>query len=380
MIYERLVLMRDLLAKDGSIYVHCDWRVQPHLRHILDEIFGSDRFLCQIVWKRSSIRKAASNKWLSVDDMMLISTKSEKYIFNTIYLPYSEEYKKRFNQEDKHGKFYWIDIGTYSQERLESLKREGRVRFPENPSANPRIKHYLHEGKGVQPDNVWTDIVSINSQAIEATGYATQKPETLLERIIKASSNEGDLVADFFCGSGTTAAVAEKLNRKWIATDLGKFAIHTTRKRMIQVQRELKESGKSFRAFEVLNLGRYERQAYLNVGGRGRQKEAALAQKEHEFRELILRAYKAQPIEGENFFHGRNTGRLVIIGPINLPVGRLFVEEIITECRKRGAKRVDVLAFEFEMGLFPAILDEAKGKGIDLTPKQIHQKYSINAL
>ena len=98
--------------------------------------------------------------------------------------------------------------------------------------------------------------------------YPTQKPEALLERIIKASSNEGDLVADFFCGSGTTAAVAEKLNRKWIATDLGKFAIHTTRKRLIGVQREMKTADKTFRAFEVLNLGRYERQAYLNIGGR----------------------------------------------------------------------------------------------------------------
>jgi len=167
--------------------------------------------------------------------------------------------------------------------------------------------------------------------------------------------------------------VAEKLGRKWICTDLGKFAIHTTRKRLIQVQRELKESGKPFRAFEVLNLGRYERQAYLNVGGRltGTQKEQALAQKEREFRDLILRAYRAQPLEDASFFHGKNAGRLVVVGPINLPVGRLFVEEVITECRKRGASRVDVLAFEFEMGLFPAVLDEAKGKGIDLAPKYI---------
>jgi site-specific DNA-methyltransferase (adenine-specific)/adenine-specific DNA-methyltransferase len=226
--------------------------------------------------------------------------------------------------------------------------------------------------EGVVVDDVWS-LDKINNSAKEALGYPTQKPEVLLKRIIKASSNEDDLVADFFCGSGTTAAVAEKLGRKWIATDLGKFAIHTTRKRLIQVQRELKESGKPFRAFEVLNLGRYERQAYLNVGGRltGKQKEQALAQKEREFRDLILRAYKAQPLEGESFFHGKNAGRLVVVGPINLPVGRLFVEEVITECRKRGASRADVLAFEFEMGLFPASLDEARGKGIDLAPKYI---------
>ncbi|MGB8376993.1 MAG: DNA methyltransferase, partial [Rhodanobacteraceae bacterium] len=203
--------------------------------------------------------------------------------------------------------------------------------------------------------------------------YRTQKPEALVRRIVEASSNEGDLVADFFTGSGTIAAVAEKLGRKWIATDLGKFAIHTTRKRLIGVQRELSATEKGFRAFEVLNLGRYERQAYLNVGGRltPEQREAALQTKEREFRELILRAYKGEALPNDGFFDGRLGARLVVIGPINLPVGRLFVEEVITECRKRGATRCDVLAFEFEMGLFPAVLDEAKAKGIDLTPKYI---------
>ena len=209
--------------------------------------------------------------------------------------------------------------------------------------------------------------------ALERVDYPTQKPEELLERIIQASSNPDDLVADFFGGSGTTAAVAEKLSRKWITTDLGKFAIHTTRKRLIEVQRELKAAGKPFRAFEVLNLGRYERQAYLNVGGRlsAKKKEQALARKEQQFRDLILKAYRAEPLPDAGFFHGKSGGRLVVVGPINLPVGRLFVEEVITECRKRGASRVDVLAFEFEMGLFPAVLDEAKHKGIDLAPKTI---------
>jgi len=227
--------------------------------------------------------------------------------------------------------------------------------------------------KGMPIQNLWTDISEINSQAVERMDYPTQKPEALLERIIEASSNPNDLVADFFGGSGTTAAVAEKLGRKWIATDLGKFGIHTTRKRLIQVQRELKSGGKPFRAFEVLNLGRYERQVYLNVAGRltGKKKEQALARKEQEFRDLILKAYRAEPLADTAFFHGKTGGRLVVVGPINLPVGRLFVEEVITECRKRGASRVDVLAFEFEMGLFPAVLEEAKHKGIDLAPKTI---------
>ena len=371
MIYERLILMRDLLAEDGSIYVHCDWRVNHYLRSILEDIFG--HFLCQIVWKRSSIRKAASKKFLSVDDLILIYHKSNQYIFNSVYLPYSEDYKKRFNQEDEHGKYYWIDIGTYSQERLEKLKSMGRVRFPDNPNANPRIKHYLHEGKGVQPDNIWTDIIPINSQAKEATGYATQKPESLLERIINASSNEGDLVADFFCGSGTTAAVAEKLRRKWIATDLGKFAIHTTRKRMIGVQRQRKADGEDYRAFEILNLGKYERQHYIGVNPNLREEEQQqqLKEKEAAFIDLIIRAYAAEKIDNFAVFQGVKAGRLVAVGPVNLPVTRLFIEELILECRKHHITRVDVLGFEFEMGLFPNLLNEAKDKGIDLAAKYI---------
>jgi site-specific DNA-methyltransferase (adenine-specific)/adenine-specific DNA-methyltransferase len=237
----------------------------------------------------------------------------------------------------------------------------------------PATKLYLDESQGALVGTVWTEFSAVQASATERVDYPTQKPEALLERIIRASSNDGDLVADFFSGSGTTAAVAERLGRKWIATDLGKFAVHTTRKRMIRVQRDLRESGHPFRAFEVLNLGRYQREAYLAVGGRltGKNRELALAAKEHEFRNLILRAYRAEALAGDAFFHGKQSGRLVVVGPINLPVGRLFVEEVITECRKRGASRVDVLAFEFEMGLFPAVLEEAKSKGIELTPKHI---------
>ena len=137
------------------------------------------------------------------------------------------------------------------------------------------------------------------------------------------------------------------------------------------MQRELKTAGKPFRAFEVLNLGRCERQAYLNVSANlsAKKKAGALARKEREFRDLILKAYRAEPLPDAGFFHGKNGGRLVVVGPMNLPVGRLFVEEVITECRKRGASRADVL--EFEMGRFPAVLDEAKHKGIDLAPKSI---------
>lgn len=375
MIYERLILMRDLMHSEGSIYVHCDWRVNSFVRIVLDEVFGSGYYRNEVRWKRQPPRgaKAISRQYAKSSDTIVYYSRSPNYCWNPQFKDYSAEYiKSKFTHKDKAGRVYRIDnIGDYSETSIAEFRTQGKIY--DYPSGKIGLIRYLDEAKGEAITDMWIDISEVNSQAIEDTGYATQKPAELLERILKASSNEGDLVADFFCGSGTTAAVAEKLGRKWIATDLGKFGIHTTRKRLIQVQRELKAGGKPFRAFEVLNLGRYERQAYLNISGNlsAKKKAEALVRKEQEFRDLILKAYKATPSESGGFFHGTAGNRLVVIGPINLPVGRLFVEEVITECRKRGASRVDVLAFEFEMGLFPAVLEEAKNKGIDLSPKTI---------
>ncbi|HYN62224.1 MAG TPA: DNA methyltransferase [Rubrivivax sp.] len=401
MIYERLILMRDLLAEDGSIYVHCDWRVNSWVRAAMSEVFGADSFVNQICWRRTTAHgdaKQGAKHFDTVDDTILFYAREDgRKTWNTQYVPFSEDQiEQQYNKFDDTGRRYRLVTPTASKPGGDTLYEWNGVRPPQgrywaysrskmaefdaanklyySNTGQPYIKYFLDERPGVAASTIWADML-LAPTAKERVAYPTQKPEVLLERIIKASSNEGDLVADFFVGSGTTAAVAEKLGRKWITTDLGKFGIHTTRKRLIGVQRQQQAAGKPFRAFEVLNLGRYERQAYLHIGGRltAPQKEAALAQKEREFRELILRAYKAQPLpEGAGgFFHGAHNGRLVVVGPINLPVGRLFVEEVIVECRKRGASRVDLLAFEFEMGLFPAVLDEARGKGIELTPKHI---------
>jgi adenine-specific DNA-methyltransferase len=383
MIYERLILMRDLMHNEGSIYVHCDWRVNSYLRLVLDEVFGADFQLNQIVWRRSTPTggKTKSKMFPRDYDLIISFKKNEVNIFNNTWLPYSQDYIDNFfTHKDADGR-RWASqtLGDYSAASIAEFERNGRIFVTKNGSK--RLKYYLDEAKGILADDVWSDIRNVRQEEVRNLGkgitenldYPTQKPEALLERILQSSSNEGDLVADFFCGSGTTAAVAEKLGRKWIAADLGKFGVHTTRKRLIGVQRELKAEGKPFRAFEVLNLGRYERQAYLNVSARlsAKKKAEALAKKERDFRELILKAYRAEPLPDAGFFHGKNGSRLVVVAPINLPVGRLFVEEVITECRKRGATRVDLLAFEFEMGLFPAVLEEAKQKGIDLSPKTI---------
>ncbi|MGH8547816.1 MAG: site-specific DNA-methyltransferase [Methylococcales bacterium] len=399
MIYERLVLMRDLLAEEGSIYVHCDWRVNGYMRAVLNEIYGTDNFANQLCWRRTTAHgdaKQGAKHFDTVDDTILFFAKDDgRKIWNTQYVPFSDEQiEQQYNKFDENGRRFRLVTPTaakpggdtsyewkgvtppkgrfwaYSIAKMEEFDRDGRLYY--SNTGQPYIKYFLDERPGVAASTIWHDML-LAPTAKERVAYPTQKPEALLERIIQASSNEGDLIADFFCGSGTTAAVAEKLGRKWIATDLGKFAIHTTRKRLIGVQRQLKEQGRDYRAFEILNLGKYERQHYIGVNPdlREEQKQQQLAAKEAAFLALILRAYRAEKVENFAGFHGKKAGRLVTVGPLNMPVTRLFVEEIILECRKKYITRVDILGFEFEMGLFPNVLDEARGKGIDIAPKYI---------
>jgi hypothetical protein len=206
----------------------------------------------------------------------------------------------------------------------------------------------------------------------------------LLTRIITASTRPGDLVADLFCGSGTTLAVAEKLGRKWIGCDLGRFAIHTARKRLIGVQRELKAAQKPYRSFEILNLGKYERQYFAGIDPTLPEKErAALSvQKEEHYVTLILMAYKAERVFQSPPFHGRKGNTFVVVGPLDAPVTRYQIEEAVDACRKLKASRLDVLGFEFEMGVSPHCVDEAKAKGVSLAiryiPKEVFDKRAVD--
>ena len=376
MIYERLFLMRDLLADDGSIYVHCDWRVSGYMRLVLDEVFEKGNFRNEITWKRDAAGKGAKGKsaqWPRNSDTILFYTKTETWDFEQAYTYLSEEQKSAYRYSDSEGRFYKaVQLGDYSQKSIEQMEEQGLIHV--SLSGKQYKKYYLDEAKSMI-DCIWTDIAGFGTRtaSVEITGYTTQKPEALLRRIIEASSNEGDLVADFFCGSGTTAAVAETLNRKWIVSDLGKFAIHTTRKRMIGVQRALKANARNYRAFAILNLGKYERQHYIGVNPNlnEEQQRRQLEKKSRDYQRLILRAYAAQSVEQSGVFHGQKAGRMVAIGPINLPVTRLFVQEVVDECLRKKIARADILAFEFEMGLFPQSLDTAKERGVDLAPKYI---------
>jgi len=365
MIYERLMLMRDLLAEDGSIYVHCDWRVTGFLRMVMDEIFGKDKLIGEIIWKHQIMGGAHGRRLPKAHETILWFKKSDAFKINEespeVRVPFSD-YVRDTMQQDSEGR--WFYTRRRMSRKATDAERESKahtVTYVEDPE------------KGTLASDVWDDFPSYQPKPIDNTKYPTQKPNELLERVIGSGTGKGDLVADFFCGSGTTAAVAEKLGRKWIVADLGKFSIHTTRKRMIGVQRQLKAEGKGYRAFEILNLGKYERQHYIGVNPNLREAEQQkqLEEKEAAFVDLILRAYRAERTEGFTTFHGKRAGRLVSVGPINMPVTRLFVEEVILECRKKHISRVDILGFEFEMGLFPNVLDEARAKGIDIAPKYI---------
>jgi DNA modification methylase len=412
MIYERLVLIKDLLTEDGSIYVHCDWRVNSYIRLVLDEVFGVDNFRNDITWVRSTNPKGSqhvSQKYDVFTDTLFFYAKSDKTKLNIerIRAPLSdEELEDKYRYSDEKGRYYdgpvvrSMSMGPrptmvyeykgYTppicgwrivREKLENLDSNGDLGWTSN--GKPFRKLRPEDDKGKPVGSFWNDISLLNSQAEERLGYPTQKPEELMERLVVASSDKDDLVADFFCGSGTIPSTAEKLGRKWIGADLGKFAIHTTRKRMIEVQRELKEEGKEYRAFEILNLGKYERQYYVGINPnlRDEEKKKQIAKKEEDYLCLILKAYKAESIKGFRTFNGKKSSRLVSVGPINLPVTRLFVEKVIEECIEKKIVKVDILAFEFEMGLFPHIQEEAKSKGIDLAlkyiPREVFDKRAV---
>lgn len=369
MIYERLSLMRDLLAKDGSIYVHCDHRVNSYMRLCLDEIFGKNSYQNEIIWEYQGSWVEPKNYFPRRHNSILYYKKSDEAPFNRQHENNSEDqvnFKRweRYISDNKiYGRNYPKDDIRFKMYLDKFIEKNGR---------KPNDDDVIFESMGSVIGSVWY-VKKVDPKSPENIDYPTQKSEALLSRIIESSSNEGDVIADFFAGSGTTLAVAEKLGRKWIGSDLGKFSIHTTRKRMIGVQRELTKAGKDFRAFEILNLGKYERQMFIGINPNLREdeKQKQIAQKEKDFIALIISAYKAESFDGFKTFHGKKNSRLVAIGPINLPVSRLFVDAVITEAVEKQITKVDVLAFEFEMGLFPNIQEEAKDKGIDLALKYI---------
>ena len=236
--YENLMAIKSVMSDNASIYVHLDWHIVHYVKILMDEIFGEDNFVNDITWKRqTSSGFKGKNAMGKNHDNILLYCKGEDFIYNTQYLPYSDDYiEQRFSHKEiingKEYRFKDAFLGTATTDAtIEQLKRDNKIYY--TSSGGMRLKVYLNETEGIPLDDVWTDINAVNSQADERVDYATQKPEALLERIIKASSDEGMVVADFFGGSGVTAAVANRLGRRFVTSDINLNSIQTIRDRLI---------------------------------------------------------------------------------------------------------------------------------------------------
>ncbi|MEW6506360.1 MAG: DNA methyltransferase [Bacteroidota bacterium] len=224
----RIYYMHKVLKDTGSFYLHCDSTMSHYLKLICDVIYGENYFRNEIVWERtfnSGSSKSIARRYPCNTDAILYYTKSNDYTFNKIFRPYSVGALKRYDKVDEDGRrFKWNPLKTVSKARLQKLLESGEAMITEK-SKYPVYKHYFNDTKGAPLDNIWNDLEQMGTKSAERLGYPTQKPEALLERILNVSSNEGDIVADFFCGCGTTIAAAETLKRNWIGVDISHLAI-----------------------------------------------------------------------------------------------------------------------------------------------------------
>lgn len=398
MMYERLQLMRDLLSPIGTIWVHCDWRMNSKLRMLLDELFGEGQLNNEVIWRRKQAAAWSTDIFGITNDSLLWYSKSSDYVFNPEYSKddaNTQDYiRERFVHDDGDGRLYmksplinpltrpnlryefngvqppatgWL----YSKERMTEMFKKNELVMPTKMGGRIYRKIFLDEYRGQIIQNIWTDIPIVNPMAEERTGYDTQKPEALLERIIRSCTNEGALVVDFFCGSGTTGAVAERLGRKWIMADLGRFAIHTSRKRLIELQRKLHNQKNVYRAFDVYNLGRYERQWWQHERLKG-------ADNEH--RRVVLEFFSAEILSQSPspLLHGRKMGAFCHVDSIDSIFTREEAREVALAVVAANGKEVYCLAWEFEMDLRQTCLALEAELGVKLKlipiPREIMEK------
>ena len=336
--YERLILIRELLMDTGSIWVHCDMSRGHYIKVILDEVFGQNNFINQITWKRTFAHgdMGQGAKHLGrISDYILVYSVSPNVKLNSVYTPYEKEYEERvYKNVDPDGRRwqsvsltgpggaakgnpYYEFLGVsrywqYSKENMQRLYEEGRI-YQSKSGAVPRRKMYLDEAKGVPLQDIWTDIVPVQGAAKENTYYPTQKPTALLERILEVATNPGDLVFDCFMGSGTTQAVAMKMGRKFLGADINLGSVQITTKRLLTLASEMErdETLNYYPGFEVYNVNNYD-----------------FFRNPVEARDLIIEALEIQPFTQSNVWDGELDGRMVKIMPVNRIATKADLEDL----------------------------------------------------
>lgn len=404
MLRERIQIMRELLSEKGTLYIHTDHRVSSHVKVICDEVFGYNSFRNTITWRRQIPRgmKVYARFLPHSADFLALYTKSDQSTWNIVkkeQLISIDDAKQKY-MEDAKGFFRTSDPGTYSDESLIRLYEEGRIyvskggRFVINEGKVSTTKgsigvKYYREQRGDKIveetviDNIWDDIPGMGVVSSEYLGYPTQKPEKLLARIMELSTVPGDLVADFFCGSGTTLAVAEKNGRRWIGCDLGRWAINVSRKRLLDID--------SSKPFELLNLGKYERQYWHISTFDKNQSTPQIEQNVYEYYAFILKLYGALPIPGLEFLHGKRNKALIYVGAIDAPITIAEIDQALNECSHLKQKELHILGWEWEMGLAGPnndirrgglMHDVAKEKGIKLLlfqiPREVMEQQAVD--
>jgi len=380
MLYPRLCLMKELLSEQGSIYVHCDWHAGHYLKVIMDDIFGKSNFVNEIVWQRTGAQNNAGAFGVN-NDLIMFYGKNSSRIWNEIFTEYTDEHLEEYFKKDKNGRWYRLnnptgqgeqnhlrDFGrglippprgrhwSISQEQIDKWKEEDRIVFTKN--GYPFIKKYVEELDGISLQTIWTDCIPPRKSK-ELVNYATQKPEKLLERIIKASSNENSIVADFFGGSGTTAAVAEKLGRRWIISDIGKPATMIMRKRFIDIP--------ECKPFLYHAIGDYSREAFLSDKQYKRVSDLA---------KVVMGLYGAIGFDSEdapaNLGQLRNTSTLVYVDSPNKVTNSATIKKAmeLRESFMGGWKKVIILGwnFSFDIGDKLADLDKSEIEVLVIPP------------
>jgi len=364
MLYPRLQLMRKLLSEKGSIFVHCDSNASHYIKIIMDEIFGKENFINEIVWQRSASGKTISRNISSDTDVIFWYAKTSSYYFKTVFMPLSETTKAmyKFDDKDGRGKYRIFPLQktggpgpqtTYDYkdnkgkiwkcpakgwrmkfEKLKALENDGRLYIQEN-SIGEKAYWNERDNEGKLANNLWNDISNLQGANPEILNYPTQKPSKLIERIIDMTSQEGSLIADFFAGSGTTGAVAEKNNRKWIMSDISKTAIQVIRSRLVN---------QGAKPFLIQNLGNYQRQLIY-------ASEVNLT----EMYNIILKLYRAIPRKDKQGFgisrEDKNT--LVYVCEPDRPMMAKKAYDLAREAKVmdgKGYKRIIILAWDYEMG------------------------------